>query len=66
MYSRDIILGMTIEAVIFSRFLHKVKTFHMHFSLPNKKNTLKQQLLNQFISGLMCANLMVFRHKTLW
>lgn len=48
MYSRDIILGMTTEAVIFSGFLHNFKTFNVHLSLPNKKNTFNQKLLKPF------------------
>lgn len=37
MNSRDIILGMTIEASIFSRFLHNFKTFNVHFKSSKQK-----------------------------
>lgn len=48
MYSRDMILGMTTEAVIFSGFLPNFKAFNVHLSLPNKKNTFKPKLLKPF------------------
>lgn len=66
MYSRDIILSMTIEAADFSGLFHNFKTANMHLNLPNTKNILKQKLFKPFISSLMCTHLMVFRHRRLW
>lgn len=65
MYSRDIILGVTIEAVVLSVLFHNFKTVNMHFSLPNTKNILKEKLFKPFISSLMCTHLMVYRHRRL-
>lgn len=64
--NRDLILGMTIEAIVLSRLFYDFKTGNMHFSLSSTRNILKQKLFKPFISSLMCTHLMVFRHRRLW
>lgn len=56
MYSRDVILGMTIAAVVFSGLFRNTETENICFSPPNTKNILKQKLFKPFISSVMCTH----------